>query len=84
MACQLLPEIGVGDSVEGFTEVRVHYIHSLSSVTWVMKGDQVGQALPSCPKPWYWLGLMPWLSCKCHVMALKMTFPSTAVWLPGL
>lgn len=51
MAHQLLWENGVGHSIEGFTEVYVDYIHSLSSVTRVMKGDQFRQAGPAFPKP---------------------------------
>lgn len=51
MACQLLQENGVGDSVEGFAELSIDYIHNLSSVTCIMKGDQVGQAEPAFPKP---------------------------------
>ncbi|KAJ7399962.1 hypothetical protein BTVI_109728 [Pitangus sulphuratus] len=55
MSSQLVQENAVRDSIEGFTEVQVDSIHSLSFIYevghLVIKRNQVGQAGPAFPKP---------------------------------
>lgn len=75
MDYQLLQEYAVGDSVRGFDEIQVDNRHSLPVTHQVrhlvIKGDEIGQAGPVYPKPTS-LGLIPWLSCICHVITLNL------------
>ncbi|RMB99641.1 hypothetical protein DUI87_23894 [Hirundo rustica rustica] len=54
MGCQLFQKGAVGNSVKGLAEVQIDNIHSLPCIHQVghlfIKGDQVGQAVPTPPK----------------------------------
>lgn len=91
---QFPQENAVGDSIQCFTEVWINKIHSLSLIHqpsyFMTERDQVSQTGSAFRKPIceYHLGLILWLSCTQHVMALRMicsmTFPSIEDRLTGL
>ena len=92
MGCQPLQENTVGDSVKGFTEVKVDYINSLSLIHQtghlIIELDHVGQAGPAFHEPVLAGPDLLVVLCTCCVISLTMmcsiTFPGTEVRLTGL